>query len=117
MMFTLATQELYYGLTGPLTITMSIGSAMDSAEMTVVSASQSSTTIDLARVASLLPATQSPTPAPSPSASPSSSPTTSADQQVINGVAKIQAGVVTWATNHSSTYPTLNEVTPRGRRG
>ena len=61
--FTLATQGTINGLTGPFTITVSQGSAQDSAEMTVVSASQSSTTIDLARVASLLPAT--------PTASPS----------------------------------------------
>ena len=47
--------------------------------------------------------TMSPSPSVSPSPSASASPTS--DQQVIDGIAKLQVGIVTWATNNNNLYP------------
>jgi hypothetical protein len=116
--FTLDTQATVSGLTGPFTITLTPGATPDLAQMKVVSANQESTTISLQRVASLLPA--SPTPSPTPTTSPTASPSpsesasTTADQQVIDGIDKIQVGVITWATNNNNLYPAAADVTETG---
>jgi len=64
--------------------------------------------------------TPTPTPSPSPSASPtisptpSSSPSAAADQQVRDAIAKLQVGIITWATNNNNLYPAPQEVVNGG---
>jgi hypothetical protein len=120
--FTLATQASVGGLTGPFSITLTMGAGHDTAQMQVVAANQDSVTIGLRRIPSLLPASPNATPTPTTSGSPTSSaspspnasPTTAADQQVINGVTKIQVGVITWATNNNNLYPSAADVAQTG---
>ena len=66
--------------------------------------------------------TPSPTPSPSPTAttsptaspSPSTSGSPSADQQVIDGIAKLQVGIVTWASANNNLYPPPQDVVEGG---
>lgn len=82
--------------------------------------------VTFVRVEVLLPASPTPTPSPtaspsptmspspsvSPSPSASSSPTT--DQQVIDGIADLQVGIVTWASSNNNLYPPPQDVVEGG---
>ena len=118
--FTLQAQQEVAGLSGPLTVTLTPGPAGNQAQMLIASPNHNSVSLGLRRTSSLLPAAPSATASPSAAASPSSSPapspsgSVSADQQVINGVVKIQVGVITWSTNNNNLYPPVNEVSQQG---
>jgi hypothetical protein len=122
LQFTIHTQQQVAGLTGPLTVSLTPGQSADRAQMLIASPNQNSVSLGLQRTSSLLPASPSASTSPSvsppgsPSVSPTPSPSTSisAEQQVINGVTKLQVGVITWSTNNSNLYPTAAEVSQQG---
>jgi hypothetical protein len=80
------------------------------------------------RVDVLLPASPTPSPTPTPLASPSPSPSPSpsgspspsasaspsTDQQVIDGIGKLQVGIVSWANAHNNLYPAPQDVVEGG---
>jgi len=114
------------GATGKVDGTLTHETSGDRLKLQFSSGSLKSEVIVFVRVDVLLPATPEPTPTPTPSPtptlspSPTASPTTtgspspSADQQVIDGIAKIQIGIVTWATNNNNLYPAPQDVVSGG---
>jgi len=119
--FALESAESVGGLPGPFQITLAAGPGQDLADMKVTGSNQTTVIVPLQRVAALVPVSPSPsptvtpTPTPTPSSSPSASPTTSTDQQqVIDGIVKLQTGVITWATNNNNLYPAPADVSQTG---
>lgn len=125
--FGLETSEPLAGIPGPYDVTVSPGASADEVKMSVTGANGTTISMPLGRVPALVPVTPSGSPSPtssptptasptvSPTASPSSSPTQSAEaQQVIDGIDRIQAGVMTWSTNNNGLYPAAEDVTQDG---
>ena len=121
--FALESAESVGGLPGPFQITLEAGPGEDLASMKVTGSNQTTVVVPLKRVAALVPVspspspsvTPTPTPTLSPSSSPSASPSTSTDQQqVIDGIVKLQTGVITWATNNNNLYPAPADVSQTG---
>jgi hypothetical protein len=119
--FALQSDQTVGGLPGPFQITLQAGVSKDLADMRVTGGNQTTVIIPLKRVAALVPVSPSasptvtPTPTPSPSSSPSVSPSPGTEQQqVINGIVKLQTGVTTWATNNNNLYPTPTDVSQAG---
>jgi hypothetical protein len=114
------------GATGTVDGTLTYRDATGDLVLQFSSGSLKSDKVFFVRADVLLPASPSPTPSPtlspSPTASPSptlspspsTSPSQSTDQQVIDGIAKIQVGIVTWATNNNNLYPAPQDVVPGG---
>jgi hypothetical protein len=121
--FQLETSESLAGIPGPYTVTLTPGSAADQVSMSVTGSNGTTITMPLERVPALVPVTpsSSPSPSASPSLSPSSSPSVSpsptqsgTDQQVIDGINRIQAGVMTWSANNNNLYPQPGDVNASG---
>ena len=117
--FALESAESVGGLPGPFQITLEAGPGENLASMRVTGGNQTTVIVPLERVAALTPVSPSPsptvTPTPTSSSSPSASPTTSTDQQqVIDGIVKLQTGVITWATNNNDLYPAPADVAQTG---
>lgn len=117
--FFLNTQATLAGLPGPFRVTLAPGAGPDLASMNITGANGNALTLQLKRVAALMPATPSPSPTTSPPSSPSPSPTpspstASAEQLLMSAVQRIQIGVITWATNNNNLYPAPAEVTETG---
>jgi hypothetical protein len=125
--FGLETSESLAGIPGPYDVVLSPGAGDDEIKMSVTGANGTTISMPLARVPALVPVTPSSSPSPtlspsptvtptaSPTASPSASPTQSAEaQQVIDGIDRIQAGVMTWSANNNGLYPQPQEVTASG---
>ncbi len=114
------------GVTGTVQGSLTYDDANDHLILTFSSGDLQSDPVSFVRVEVLLPASPSPTPSPtaspmptaSPSPSPSPSPSASgsptADQQVIDGIAKLQVGIVTWASNSNNLYPPPQDVVEGG---
>ncbi len=114
------------GVTGTVKGTLTHESANDSLRLQFTSGDLQLDPVTFVRVDVLLPAsptpTPSPTPSPSPSAttsptpspSPSASGSPSADQQAIDGIAKLQVGIVTWASANNNLYPPPQDVVEGG---
>jgi hypothetical protein len=114
------------GVTGTVQGTLTHESANDSLTLQFTSGDLQLEPVTFVRVEVLLPASPTPTPSPSPSPSPtpspspsvstspsaSSSPTT--DQQVIDAIAKLQVGIVTWASANNNLYPPPQDVVEGG---
>lgn len=114
------------GATGKVNGSLTHETASDRLKLQFTSGSLKSETRMFVRSDVLLPSAPSPTPTPTPSPTPSLSPTpsvspspsgsasASADQQVIDGIAKLQVGIVTWATNNNNLYPAPQDVVSGG---
>ena len=125
LVFPLETSEALAGIPGPYDVVLSPGTGADEVRMSVTGANGTTISMPLGRVAALVPVTPSsspsPTETPSPTLSPSTSPSTSTSpspstesQQVIDGIDRIEAGIVTWSTNNNGLYPPPGEVTANG---
>jgi hypothetical protein len=123
--FKLDTSESLAGIPGPYEVKLSPGPGDDEASMSVTGANGTTIIMPLKRVPALVPVTPSsspspttsPTPTVSPSTSPSASPspTQSAEaQQVIDGIDRIQAGIMTWSSNSNGLYPDPADVQQDG---
>lgn len=127
--FALETSESLAGVPGPYDAVLSPGASADEVKMSVTGANGTTVSMPLGRVPALVPVTPSSSPSPSvtpspsatptlsPSSSPSPSPsaTQSAEaQQVIDGIDRIQAGIMTWSTNNNGLYPAAQDVTADG---
>ena len=103
------------GATGKVEGTLAHIASSDQLSLTFASGDLTSKSEKFMRVDVLRPAlpTTPPTPSPTPSfspsptgsPSPSASPSSSPDQQVIDAILKIQAGVITWSTNNNNLFP------------
>ncbi len=123
--FALETSASLAGIPGPYDVTLSPGADGDEITMSVTGANETTISMPLGRVPALVPVTPSsspsPTVSPSPTLSPTSSPTASPTptqsaeaQQVIDGIDRIQAGIMTWSTNNNGLYPAPQDVTQDG---
>ncbi len=114
------------GVTGTVQGTLSHNDAADELLLTFSSGDVQSAPVTFVRVDVLLPASPSPTPTPTASPSPTTSPSPSvspspsasgsptADQQVVDGIAKLQVGIVTWASSNNNLYPPPQDVVEGG---
>jgi len=114
------------GVTGKVQGTLTHESADDRLTLQFTSGDLQLEPVTFVRAEVLLPASPTPTPSPSTSPSPtpspspsvSPSPSTSAspttDQQVIDGIAKLQVGIVTWASANNNLYPPPQDVVEGG---
>ena len=112
------------GATGGDTIQVTISylSGPDSLHVVAQSAGTTQVTRDYVRTDALQPVQPTPAPAPTPTPTPtitpspttSGSPSASADQEVQSGLMKINAGIISWATNSNGVYPAAMEVAATG---
>ena len=114
------------GVTGTMQVTIMHESAADRLQLKFAAGDVQLEPVYFVRTDVLRPATPTPTPSPtlipsptgspSPSASPSTSgtPSPAADQQVIDGIAKLQVGIVAWASNSNNLYPSPQDVVNGG---
>ena len=123
--FALETSEALAGIPGPYDVVLSPGTGDDEIRMSVTGSNGTTISMPLARVPALVPVTpssspsptQTPSPTVSPSTSPSASPSPSSStepQQVIDGIDRIQAGIMTWSANNNGLYPQAQDVTQNG---
>jgi hypothetical protein len=123
--FALETAESLAGIPGPYDVVLSPGVSADEVKMSVTGVNGTTISMPLGRVPALVPVTPSsspspsvtPTPTLSPTSSPSPSPTatqTAEAQQVIDGIDRIQAGIMTWSANNNGLYPQPQDVTAAG---
>jgi hypothetical protein len=117
--FALQSTDTIAGLPGPFQITLQAGASKDLADMRVTGSNQTTIIIPLNRVAALVPVTPSASPSVTPTTTPTTTPSgspspSSQQQQVIDGVVKLQTGVITWATNNNNLYPPMADVSQTG---
>ncbi len=123
--FALETSEALAGVPGPYDVVLSPGTGADEIRMSLTGSNGTTISMPLQRVPALVPVTPSSSPSPtatpsptvsptsSPSASPSPSPSTES-QQVVDGIDRIEAGIMTWATDNNGLYPAPQDVTQNG---
>jgi len=105
---------------GSLDVTIAYVAAQDSLQLVARDGATTRVTQDYVRTDVLQPApapaptAPAPSPTPTPTPSTTGSPTVTADQVIIAGLTKIQAGVVAWAANSNGVYPAPTEVTSTG---
>ena len=114
------------GVTGKVQGTLTYESANDRLTLQFTSGDLQLEPVTFVRVEVLLPASPTPTPSPSTSPSPTTSPSPSVspspsasasptnDQQVVDGIAKLQVGIVTWASANNNLYPPPQDVVEGG---
>jgi hypothetical protein len=114
------------GVTGKVQGALSHDAANDRLTLQFTAGDLQLDPVTFVRAEVLLPASPSPTPSPtasptptaSPSPtvspSPSASPSATTDQQVIDGIAKLQVGIVTWASANNNLYPPPQDVVQGG---
>ena len=125
--FSLTTTEALAGIPGPYDVVLSPGAGADEIKMSVTGSNGTTVSMPLKRVPALVPVTPSsspsPTETPSPTVSPSSSPSPSTSpspspstesQLVVDGIDRMEAGIMTWSANNNGLYPQPQDVTQGG---